>query len=63
MNKTVVSDGTISDNTSFYNNKSIEEAMDYLESNVGIIIFWIVWIIIICIAVYAFYYADNRWLE
>lgn len=56
-------DRTISDSSSFYNNKNIEETVDYLESNVGIIIFWIVWIIIICIAVYAFYYADNRWLE
>ena len=54
---------TISDNTSFYNNMTIEETVDHLESEVGIIIFWIAWIILTCICVFGFFYIDNKWLE
>lgn len=56
-------DKTISDNTSFYNNMTIQETVDHLESEVGIIIFWIAWIILTCICVFGFFYIDNRWLE
>lgn len=56
-------DKTISDNTSFYNNMTIQETVDHLESEVGIIIFWIVWIILTCICVFGFFYIDNKWLE
>lgn len=56
-------DKTISDNTSFYNNMTIEETVDHLESEAGIIIFWIIWIILIAACVFGFFYIDNRWLE
>lgn len=56
-------DKTISDNTSFYNNMTIQETVDHLESEVGIIIFWIAWIILTCICVFGFFYIDNKWLE
>ena len=56
-------DKTISDNTNFYKNMSIEEAVKYLESGGGEIIFWVFWIILIIFCVFGFYYLDNKWLE
>lgn len=60
---TELKDSTIKDKTSFYNNLTIDETVDYLESGVGLIIFWIFWIILICGCVFGFYYIDNEWLE
>ena len=54
---------TISNNTKFYKNMTIEETVDYLESNIGLIIFWIAWIILIIACVFGFYYFDNDWLD
>lgn len=54
---------TISDNTHFYNNSTIDETIEYLESDFAIVIFWVFWIIFICVVVYGFYYLDNNWLE
>lgn len=56
-------DKTISDSTSFYNNLTIDETIEKLESDFPIIIFWIFWIGLIGAAVYGFYYLDNEWLE
>lgn len=56
-------DKTISDDTSFYNDMTIQETVDYLESGIGIFIFWIVWVILIGLCVFGFYYIDNTWLE
>lgn len=56
-------DKTISDNTSFYNNSTIDETIERLESDFPIIIFWIFWIILIGGMVFGFYYLDNRWLD
>ena len=60
---TELKDGTISDNTNFYNNMNIEETVERLESGGGEIVFWILWIILIIICVFGFYYLDNKWLE
>ncbi len=60
---TKLKDHTISDNTGFYNNMTIDKTVDYLESSHGVIIFWVIWIIIIAAVVFAFYYAENTWLE
>lgn len=59
---TKLKDKTISDSTPFYE-MSIKETKDKLERNIGIVIFWIVWIIVIALAVFGFYYIDNEWLE
>ena len=59
---TELKDKTISDSTSFYE-LSIEETKDLLETNSGVVIFWIVWIIVMVLAVFGFYYIDNEWLE
>ena len=56
-------DKTISDNTRFYKNMTIDETVERLESGGGLIIFWIVWIILSGLCVFGFYYIDNRWLE
>ena len=49
-------------NTLFYNGKTIEKTIKYLESNAPIIIFWIIWIIFSGGAIWGFYYLDNNWL-
>ena len=56
-------DKTISDNTSFYNNLTIDETIERLESDFPINIFWIFWVILIGGMVFGFYYLDNRWLD
>lgn len=59
---TELKDKTISDSTHFYE-MSIKETKDKLERNIGVVIFWIVWIIVMVLAVFGFYYIDNEWLE
>lgn len=60
---THLADKTISDNSPFYENFTIDEALDRCTSGAGNVIFWIVWIFLICGCVYGFYYLDNKWLE
>lgn len=47
----------------FYNDKTIEQALNSVTSNSKIIIFWIVWIMVISGVIYGFYYLDNKWLD
>jgi hypothetical protein len=54
---------TITDNSPFYENMTIDETVEYLESDFAIWLFWIIWIILIGVCVYGFYYIDNEWLE
>lgn len=56
-------DNTISDGSSFYNDMNIEETIKRLEVKGLTIVFWICWIVLICLSVYGFYYIDNEWLE
>lgn len=56
-------DGTISDNSRFFKNCTITDALDICTSGVWAVIFWGVWIILICAVVCGFYYLENRWLE
>lgn len=60
---TELRDKTISDNSSFYENSTIEETVDYLESDWELWLFWVIWIIVIGLCVFGFYYIDNEWLE
>lgn len=59
---TELKDKTISDSTSFYE-LPIEETKDLLGKSSGVVIFWIIWIIVMVLAVFGFYYIDNEWLE
>lgn len=60
---TQLKDKTISENTRFYEDMNIEETITYLESDSGLVLFWIIWVILIGLCVYGFYYIDNKWLE
>jgi len=60
---THLADKTISDNPPFYKDCTIDESLDKCTSGAGNVIFWIVWILLICGCVYGFYYAENRWLK
>lgn len=59
---TKLKDKTISDSTHFYE-LSIGETKEMLKTNSGAVIFWIIWIILMVLAVFGFYYIDNEWLE
>lgn len=50
-------------NVSFYNNRTIEQTMESLESNWQLVLFWVGWVILIGGSVAGFYYIDNQWLE
>lgn len=54
--------GTIK-NAYFYNNMTIDETIDFLESSWQLIVFWVIWIIFIFGCVFGFYYFENRWLD
>ena len=54
---------TISDNTRFYNNSTIDQTIERLESSISLVVFWVFWIILIGGIVFIFYYLDNRWLD
>lgn len=56
-------DSTIKNGSVFYQNKDIESTVDYLTSGTGIWLFWLVWLILTGIAVFIFFYLDNKWLE
>ncbi len=59
-----LADKTISDVT-FIEGKGVNDAVEYMcnSSIVGVVVFWIFWIVLICAAIYGFCYLDNRWVE
>lgn len=60
---TRLADNTISDNTPFYEDCTIEQSLERCTSGGGNVIFWVVWIILTFACVYGFCYLDNKWLE
>lgn len=54
---------TIKNESQFYKDMGIEDTVKNLESNVGVIVFWIAWLLLISLCVGAFCYADNKWLK
>ena len=54
---------TISDDTKFYDDMTIDDTVENLESGIGIVIFWFAWSVLIIVCVYGFYKLDNDWLE
>lgn len=58
-------DGTISNNSDFYEDKDIDETLKDITVtyNVILIMFWICWIFLTATVVYFFYMAENKWLE
>ena len=55
-------DGTISENSRFFDDVGIDTAIKRLTSS-RTWLFWIVWILVTGGAVYGFYYLDNDWLN
>lgn len=60
---TKLENNTISDNSKFYKDKTIEQALEKATSSRDNVIFWICWIIFTAGLVLGFYYLENRWLE
>lgn len=60
---TRLADNTISDDSPFYEDCTIEQALENCINGGGNIFFWITWILFTGICIYAFCYLDNRWLE
>lgn len=58
-----LSDGTISDNSRFLKDCTIEQALDSCTSGIGNIVFWVLWVALMVGAVVGFCYLDNRWLK
>lgn len=53
---------TIND-AEFYENLSIEETKEKLCSKVGLVVFWIAWILLMIGVIIGFYALENKWLE
>ena len=49
--------------TNFHEGKNIDETLENINKNIWGILFWIVWIILICGIEYGFFYLDNDWLN
>ena len=60
---TQLKDKSITDNSSFYKDMNIEKTIKYLESGIGVVIFWILWVLLTGGCIFGFYYIDNNWLE
>lgn len=60
---TNLADDTISDNSRFFEDCTIDESLKNCTSSIGNVVFWIAWIFLICGCVCGFYYLDNRWLK
>ena len=61
----VLREYTISDNSDFLANMTIDEAVEYYKQTGGIkqLVFWFSWTGICGACIYGFYSLENRWLE
>lgn len=59
---TSLKDGTISDSSKFYVDKTIKEVYESCLQKDLSWLFWIFWVLLIGICVCGFFYIDNRWL-
>lgn len=53
----------VNDNISVYENMNINETLDSVTENVGIVFFWILWVALIIAVIFLFMYLDNNWLN
>lgn len=62
---TELKDQTISDKSKFYNNSTIPDVVNDLETTASLrfVIFWIIWSMVIICIVYFFVCLDNKWLN
>lgn len=59
---TILADNKVND-VEMYENKTIDEVLKEVNSNVGLTLFIIGWSILTCGALVGFYYLDNDWLD
>lgn len=52
-----------SEGVNFYIDKSIDETVEYLERDIKVPLFWVLWLVITGAVIYGFYYLENEWLE
>lgn len=60
---TTLKNGSIKEDSKFYDGISIDRTVDVLETEIYKPIFWVIWIIMMIGLVCGFYYLDNRWLN
>lgn len=60
---TCLNDNEISDDSRFYQNYSIDQALDSCTSGFGVFVFWIAWILLTIGCAIGFCVLDNYWLE
>lgn len=57
-------DNTMLNTSQLYINMDIDKALEsYLLDDSDITVFWILWVILTCVLIFAFCYLDNKWLE
>jgi len=56
-------DGTISDKTPIYRNRTVQELYKDYTTSYAVRIFWGIWIVVIIVALVVFVLHDNDWLE
>ena len=56
-------DRNIGEEVRVYEDMNIDETYNYLESNILLVSFWIMWIVLIALCVYGFMYLENNWLN
>jgi hypothetical protein len=55
--------GTIDGQVEFWRGRDLKSAYEYSVSSYAKGLFWTAWIIVIAGILFAFFYAENRWLE
>lgn len=60
---TTLQQGTIRDESKFYNNRTIPETAEMLTTEGMTVVFWVVWMIAMIGLIVGFYYLDNYWLN
>lgn len=50
-------------NTKFYENKTIMQTIQSLETGIELVIFWVIYSFVIAGVVFVFYYFENKWLN
>lgn len=54
---------TMSNNSLFMQGMDLKKAYADCVESYAILVFWIIWLLAIALAVWAFFYAENNWLE
>jgi len=60
---TNLKNNTINNTDYHYTSATIQELIDSYQTNVGIVLFWIFWIILTAVLVAVFYHLKGDWLE